>query len=213
MEVHPPEHGIHTWRDFLVHMGTITLGLLIALGMEAAVERWHHHSELVEARERIREELAENRKTIADDRRLMATLRDQTAADIRLLDAPGPVDGGKLFFGWTWNSPESGAYEAARTTGVLALMPYAEAQRLGEIYGQQETINQAARDLVKERAHLIGPLLRRSSLQNGRVSGDLTTEQRAALADNCGESLTQIALMLDLTSGMDRRYAEVAAGR
>jgi hypothetical protein len=29
MEVHPPEHGIHSWRDFVVHMGTITLCLLL----------------------------------------------------------------------------------------------------------------------------------------------------------------------------------------
>ena len=31
MEVHASEHGIHSWRDFFVHMGTICLGLLIAL--------------------------------------------------------------------------------------------------------------------------------------------------------------------------------------
>ncbi|MDE1161440.1 MAG: hypothetical protein PW792_05770 [Acidobacteriaceae bacterium] len=44
MEVHPPEHGIHSWRDFLVHMGTITLGLLIAIGLEQSAE-WFHHRE------------------------------------------------------------------------------------------------------------------------------------------------------------------------
>jgi hypothetical protein len=36
-EVHAPDHGIHSGRDFLVHMGTICLGLLIALGLEQAV--------------------------------------------------------------------------------------------------------------------------------------------------------------------------------
>ena len=32
MDVHPPQHPLLRWRDFWVHLGTITAGLLIALG-------------------------------------------------------------------------------------------------------------------------------------------------------------------------------------
>lgn len=31
LEVHPPHHSISGWRDFLLHLLTITIGLLIAL--------------------------------------------------------------------------------------------------------------------------------------------------------------------------------------
>src|SRR5580704_10034552 len=51
MDVHPPHHGIETWRDFFVHMATICLGLLIALGLEQGVEAIHRAHERHELRE------------------------------------------------------------------------------------------------------------------------------------------------------------------
>jgi hypothetical protein len=33
---------VHTWKDFWIHLGTITLGLLIAISLEQSVE-WLHH--------------------------------------------------------------------------------------------------------------------------------------------------------------------------
>ena len=56
MEVHPPEHGIHSWRDFFVHMGTICLGLLIAIGLEQSAEALHRRHEAQELREDLRHE-------------------------------------------------------------------------------------------------------------------------------------------------------------
>ena len=59
MEVHPPEHGIHSWRDFLVHMGTITLGLVIALGLEAAAEALHpevqHYADIYSQQDEVKQ--------------------------------------------------------------------------------------------------------------------------------------------------------------
>ena len=40
-DVHLPRHT-HTWRDFWIHLGTITVGLLIAVGLEQGVEKLHH---------------------------------------------------------------------------------------------------------------------------------------------------------------------------
>ena len=42
LDVHAPHESIHGWRDFFIHLATITIGLLIALGLEATVE-WMHH--------------------------------------------------------------------------------------------------------------------------------------------------------------------------
>lgn len=42
IDVHAPHGGLNTWRDFWIHLGTIALGLLIALGLEQGVE-WMHH--------------------------------------------------------------------------------------------------------------------------------------------------------------------------
>jgi hypothetical protein len=45
MEIHPPEHPIMTWKQFIVHMTTIVLGLLIAISLEQTVEWFHHLQE------------------------------------------------------------------------------------------------------------------------------------------------------------------------
>ena len=42
LDVHPPHHPTHGWRDFFIHIATITVGLLIAIGLEQTVEAVHH---------------------------------------------------------------------------------------------------------------------------------------------------------------------------
>jgi hypothetical protein len=60
LDVHPPHEPIHTWREFLLHIATITIGLLIALGLEGLVE-WQHHRHLVHEAERsLRAEIQSN---------------------------------------------------------------------------------------------------------------------------------------------------------
>jgi hypothetical protein len=34
LEVHPPHHAASSWRDFFIHIATIVIGLLIAIGLE-----------------------------------------------------------------------------------------------------------------------------------------------------------------------------------
>jgi hypothetical protein len=41
LDVHIP-HETHTWKDFWIHLGTITVGLLIAIGLEQGIEKLHH---------------------------------------------------------------------------------------------------------------------------------------------------------------------------
>jgi len=43
LDVHAPHQSVHTWKDFFVHIATICVGLLIAVGLEQAVEGVHHH--------------------------------------------------------------------------------------------------------------------------------------------------------------------------
>jgi hypothetical protein len=67
LDVRPPHETIHDWRDFLLHILTITIGLLIALGLEATVEAVHHRNEVNETREALKKEMAENRIRFAND--------------------------------------------------------------------------------------------------------------------------------------------------
>ncbi len=62
LDVHPPHEAAHTWRDFLIHIATIVIGLLIAIGLEQTVEYFHRRHQVHELREALRQEREENRK-------------------------------------------------------------------------------------------------------------------------------------------------------
>jgi hypothetical protein len=64
MEVHPVHHAPRTWRDFFLHLLTITIGLFIALTLQAGVESIHHRHLVSEARENLRREIQINRNTM-----------------------------------------------------------------------------------------------------------------------------------------------------
>jgi hypothetical protein len=49
LDVNVP-HPTQTWKDFFIHVGTICVGLLIAVSLEQMVEYIHHRSEVAEAR-------------------------------------------------------------------------------------------------------------------------------------------------------------------
>src|SRR5664279_4646033 len=66
LDVHAPHESVHGWRDFFVHLSTITIGLLIALGLEGCVE-WAHHRHLVhEAEASLHLEIENNSKTLQE---------------------------------------------------------------------------------------------------------------------------------------------------
>lgn len=59
MEIHKPK-PIHNWREFLKEVGTIVLGVCIALAAEQGVEWWHWRNQVAQARGIIASEMAGN---------------------------------------------------------------------------------------------------------------------------------------------------------
>ena len=60
MDVHAPHQPLHTWKDFWIHLGTITIGLLIAISLEQSVEGLHHLHQRHQLEEDLRAEAAKN---------------------------------------------------------------------------------------------------------------------------------------------------------
>jgi hypothetical protein len=56
LDVHPAHHAASTWRDFFIHIATICVGLLIAIGLEQSVEALHHRHQGAELRESLQRE-------------------------------------------------------------------------------------------------------------------------------------------------------------
>jgi hypothetical protein len=51
IDIHPPQKSDHTWKDFFLHIGTIAVGILIAIGLEQAVELIHEHHQRTDLRQ------------------------------------------------------------------------------------------------------------------------------------------------------------------
>src|SRR5438874_264242 len=64
LDVHPAHHAATTWRDFFIHIATIVLGLLIAIGLEQTVEYFHHRHQIAETRELLRNEREDNKQAL-----------------------------------------------------------------------------------------------------------------------------------------------------
>jgi hypothetical protein len=65
LDIHAPHESIHTWKSFFVHLGTIVIGLLIAIGLEQSVESLHHHRQVREMEVKLHKESTDNLEVIA----------------------------------------------------------------------------------------------------------------------------------------------------
>jgi hypothetical protein len=143
IDVHPPHESVHSWKDALIHIAIIVIGLLIALGLDELAEHIHHMRQIAETREALNRELDYNTKLFA-----------QTAKDIRWETAeykndmlvfeylklhPGTPQQklpGVIVFGHGDNRPHYAAWETAQQSGITALMPQDEVAHAAAMYGE-----------------------------------------------------------------------------
>lgn len=140
IDVHPPHEAAHSWRDILIHLATITIGLFIALSLEGCVE-WQHHRHLVhEARENIRTEIMDNQKELHDALDQIHKEQAQVKADIESLKAlRKDVNAHGLSVTLTFNNSalQNASWNTARETGALSFMGYPEVKKYAEVYHLQ----------------------------------------------------------------------------
>jgi hypothetical protein len=157
LDVHPPHAPTHTWRDFLTHIATIVIGLLIAVGLEQTVEWLHHRHQLAETRAALR---AEREKNSADiDGWVLMIRREHAALDNNLLvlsylrQHPG-TPASKLPGVLTWhsgmNAISTSAWTTASQSSALTLMPDDEVRKNGTYYEHIRLINTTGQNHWKD---------------------------------------------------------------
>jgi hypothetical protein len=141
LDVHPPHYPTHTWKDFFIHIATIVVGLLIAIGLEQIVEHIHQHYELRELRESLDRELEANRRDIQQDVRdwrwEMAELQNDLMVLHFIRQHPGVAQAdlpGDLLFLPSPKLIEAGVWDSAQQKGILTLMPVEETNRHAIMY-------------------------------------------------------------------------------
>lgn len=153
MDVHPAHHAPRTWRDFFLQLVMITIGLFIALTLQAGVESLHHRHLVRDARENLRREIQNNHKRYAENVQNLEKNRRQLAHDIdQLKDLRGgkPIDMGTLSWGWDWNSYSVASWKTARDTGAVSYMSSDLINAYTEVYTQQEYVNTEAIAIVDD---------------------------------------------------------------
>ncbi len=162
LDVHAPEHRIGGARDFLLHILTITVGLLIALGLENAVETLHHRHQRREAEANIRQELRQNQELLTQK---APQLNEEIKQMLVLLSALEDHSIGKplppanqLKVGFTEAPIPDAAWRTASTTGVLTYMDYDEVQAFADAYKQQDMLQAAEENALNDYLEFI-PIL------------------------------------------------------
>src|SRR5205807_10431000 len=88
LDVHPPHERVHSWTQFFIHIAAITIGLLIAIGLEQTVVYFHHRHQLQEARRELAVELETNRRVVGINLEATRKVMADLDADMAVLRAP-----------------------------------------------------------------------------------------------------------------------------
>ena len=178
MDLHAPGAPIHTLKDFFVHLGIVTLGILIALGLEQLVEM-HHRSVIArEAVAAFRREIADNEQNVKDEIAAMPELRAKIAAAVQKLMspvAPGATEEPIAYPGINLDFTSSASWDTAIATQALNDIPYDAVRLYAEAFVTLRLF------LDEERA---GVVIWRDLRRFGTSPAALTKEQRVALIED-----------------------------
>jgi hypothetical protein len=205
MDVHAPHEPVHTWRDFAIHLIVVTIGLLIALSLEALVEHLHQRHLLHTAETNLHIELQNNRNLLAGDERQLNHTEAELQQDIATLIArkSNPSVAEPLDFNWSWNGMEESAWTTARDSGALTLMSYDTEQAWSVIYGQQGAVNERA-------SVYIADIYRAGAPTKGRTLAQLTPAEVDQSIAGLQQALADLDLLRDYCKSLDKIYQRTA---
>jgi hypothetical protein len=144
LDVHPPHTSTHSWKDFWIHLGTITAGLLIAIGLEQSIEALHRHQERQQLEEELHLEAVQNNVVLHHNVDVLeglghfySAMRDRTLPLDRgtpvaqLPPLPQPVSSDTFL-------SSAGTWTSARDSNQLSLLPRELASMYEELYAQRD---------------------------------------------------------------------------
>ena len=139
LDVHPPHQPAHTWKDFFIHIATIVIGLLIAIGLEQTVEHFHHREQAHQLEESLNREIDKNLAILRDDTAVMEHIQQIEEQNKTALETTR-ASHGKIPFTYidfdptpAWLAPTNAVWASARDNGTLSLLPPARASYLSRI--------------------------------------------------------------------------------
>jgi hypothetical protein len=208
MDVHPPHAGIHSWKDFWIHLGTITVGLLIAIGLEQSAEALHRLHERHLLQGELREEGEENLKGVQVDIERLLLWRSGLVArrkDVQQMIASG----GKLKLPFrvipprgAVALPSESTWGSAKASGKVALLPDYQSDVYTFLYLENEMLKTqfdsifalSSEKLVFERG--FDAKFAETGEDGTPDLASMSVEQLKAYSDILGKNITQADNMI-----------------
>jgi hypothetical protein len=205
LDVHPPHHAATTWRDFFIHIATICVGLLIAIGLEQSVEAIHHHHQRHKLEVQLHDEAQRNLELVQLNITHLRVLRKWFNSAILAINV-APVTNGRISRStmpsqtkidtsiWT---PSRTVWAVAKASGSVALLPENEAQVYARVDFEGEQLQTGEVEMGQSTVPL-GSIIK--SWQ-GVPSAQLqffTVAERDALLNALAQASTGVDNLLDL---------------
>jgi hypothetical protein len=138
MELHAPGGPVRSLKDFLVHIGVVTLGILIALGLEQLVEAYHRSHLAKIAVAGFRKELAYDEDQVNDVLGRAPQLQAKVEAALANLSqtpAPGAAQAPIDYPGISLDIVSTANWDTAVATQALNELPFETVTRYAQAYG------------------------------------------------------------------------------
>jgi hypothetical protein len=210
LEVHPPNEPVHGWRDFLIHLATITIGLLIALSLEGCVEFWHHRSLVHEAEASMQIEIEANarqlQRALDDVRKEQDFLKKDIAVMKKIIANPKVPNNEDMSLGFRIRTFDDVSWKTSQSTGALSYIPYERAREYAHIYSAQNEIAEAEHQAVRDTVLSIAPFL--NSKKGDQNPGG---EEAVKIVDRLEVLQGQLMFLEDLIKRLDGEYHKFLA--
>ena len=210
LDVHAPHEKIHGYKDFFLHLFTITVGLLIALGLEGCVE-WQHHRHLRrEAESNLLQEVRDNEKELRSAHEATKGELQNLTGVLRFLqakEAGKPYDLNKLQLQMALSGLSDASWRTASATGALSLMEYGTVQRFASAYQLQEQLGRLQTTTLDDFLGL------ESYVVNGTDPTAMSPEQARVAEREVRQVMAHLVAMSQVSDNLEKEYDRALAGK
>ena len=201
LDVHVPHGKMIGVKDFFLHLLTIVIGLLIALGLEGWVEYEHHRHVAHQAEDGLRAEIANNAHLVGPIRQQIKDHQKELEANQKFLAemrAHRHATGSRITLGS--GKFDDISWKTAQNTGAIAYMSYKDAQTFSNIYLEQDEFLRVGRLSTED-------TLNCASLFNSHPDDWVPSPaQNDIITDRMGKAQQDLMLLVAIVNELDERY-------
>ena len=208
LDVHPPHQSTHSWTDFFIHIATIVVGLLIAVGLEQTVEAIHHAHQRHQLEEDLHAEAENNRSIIARDLSLQ-NLEPWFEQAIAAVDSATPqqgeiritlpfapcIPGSVGTSAERYFAPSEAVWATAKESSLVGLLPVEQARMFARLSHNYDLLGDSRNEFYRQCSSIAAMqhrLARLSPASANTALWTLTPGQAEHLAQAASDARTAI---------------------